>query len=402
VCSASEQLVNLNLITPIAVDVPNEVIVSYHDSQNDAINNSNALDQMYFFTTTTDLYLRVETIETGCVSTYGFELLVSEPPRAYQPDPMVLCDDDYDGMLAVNLSDQTEDIIGAQFAENLEVSYHLTETDAIEGVNHLPIEYTASDADIIFARIFNVNTGCWDTTYFYIFINPLPVLNIGDQVVCIDNLPLVVSANTGTDTDTYSWSTGASSPEIEITEVGSYWVTVVTEDGCAVTETFNVSESASATIEFTEVLDFSDPNNITITVSGIGDYLYILDEGEPQESNVFEHVSLGYHTITIIDENGCAPITKEVLVIDAPKFFTPNGDGQFDTWHIVGVETLPGTEIHIFDRYGKLLKKLSWNTPGWDGFYRGSKVRADDYWYKALVKRGENSMEVSGHFALRR
>ncbi len=225
---------------------------------------------------------------------------------------------------------------------------------------------------------------------------------IGDQVVCIDNLPLVVSANTGTDTDTYSWSTGASSPEIEITEVGSYWVTVVTEDGCAVTETFNVSESASATIEFTEVLDFSDPNNITITVSGIGDYLYILDEGEPQESNVFEHVSLGYHTITIIDENGCAPITKEVLVIDAPKFFTPNGDGQFDTWHIVGVETLPGTVVKIFDRMGKHLETLNYTSEGWDGNYNGLRLPAADYWFVADIKRDNIEFQVKGHFALRR
>ena len=75
-------------------------------------------------------------------------------------------------------------------------------------------------------------------------------------------------------------------------------------------------------------------------------------------SNVFENVSLGYHTLTIIDLNGCASATKEIVVIDAPKFITPNNDGHFDTWHITGVETLPGTIIYIFDRYGKLLKTL--------------------------------------------
>jgi gliding motility-associated-like protein len=379
------------------------MIISYHTSENDAFSNTNPLEPIYYYTETSeDLYIRVQDDETGCFNTYNFQLEVSEPPRAYQPNFFELCDDDYDGMLVVDLSELSSTIMGGQNSEVLNVSYHLTELEASTGENPLDLNYQAMDGDIIYARVFNINTGCWDSTYFYILINPLPVFNIGDQVVCTDNLPLYISANTGTATDTYQWSTGATTPDIEIIEVGEYWVTVTTEDGCSVTEIFNVSASESATIEFTEVLDFSDPNNISITVSGIGDYLYILDDGEPQESNVFEHVSLGYHTITIIDVNGCTPITKEVLVIDAPKFFTPNGDGQFDTWHIVGIETLPGTEIYIYDRYGKLLKTLLWNSQGWNGKYRGNELRSDDYWYKAFVKRGEISMEVSGHFALRR
>ncbi|WP_422108083.1 T9SS type B sorting domain-containing protein [Winogradskyella sp.] len=81
---------------------------------------------------------------------------------------------------------------------------------------------------------------------------------------------------------------------------------------------------------------------------------------------------------------------------------TPNNDGQFDTWHIVGVETLPGTVIHIFDRYGKLLKILKHNTPGWDGTFKGHKLPANDYWFVADVRRGTQSFQVKGHFAIRR
>ena len=111
---------------------------------------------------------------------------------------------------------------------------------------------------------------------------------------------------------------------------------------------------------------------------------------------------MGYHTVTIIDLNGCTNVTKEVLVIDAPKFFTPNNDGAFDTWHIIGVETLPGTIIYIFNRYGKLLKQLGTNTPGWDGFYNGIEMPTSDYWFVANVKRGNISFEVKGHFTLKR
>ncbi len=70
------------------------------------------------------------------------------------------------------------------------------------------------------------------------------------------------------------------------------------------------------------------------------------------------------NTITTIDQNGCDRVTQEVLVIDTPKHLTVNDDGNFDTQHITGAETLLGTIIHSFDRYGKLLKKLGHNILG--------------------------------------
>ena len=88
-------------------------------------------------------------------------------------------------------------------------------------------------------------------------------------------------------------------------------------------------------------------------------------------------------------------------MVDAPKFFTPNGDSYFDTWHISGIETLTGTVVSIFDRYGKLLKTLDSNSKGWDGYYNGNLMTATDYWFIADVKKGEIAFQVKGHFALR-
>jgi gliding motility-associated-like protein len=215
-------------------------------------------------------------------------------------------------------------------------------------------------------------------------------------------IPVYVSANTNNMEDTYIWSTNETTPEIEIDAIGNYWVTVITPYGCETTHEFAVIESEQATIELTETVDFSDPNNVTVTISGIGDYLYVLDDGEPQESNVFEYVSLGYHTITVIDLNGCSDISKEIVIVDTPKFFTPNGDGHFDTWHITGAETMPGTVVFIYDRYGKLLKTLAHNSPGWDGTYNGAQKEGTDYWFTAIVRKDGKEFDVKGHFALKR
>jgi gliding motility-associated-like protein len=232
-------------------------------------------------------------------------------------------------------------------------------------------------------------------------IHPKPILDIGSQVICLENLPLMVSANTNQTGDSYLWSTNQTTPEIEITDIGTYSVVVTSPFGCETTEVFTVTESQAATVVVTESINFSDPNNIIVTVYGIGNYVYQLDDEVQQTSNIFENVSLGHHTLTIIDMNGCATITKDIVVIDAPKFMTPNDDGKFDTWHITGVETLPGTIIYIFDRYGKLLKTLTSNSPGWNGYYNGSLMPNSDYWYLAKVQDGNKTFEVKGHFSLR-
>ena len=403
ICDNEDNSFDLNEINGALMDESFNVLFSYYINEADAIANTNSLNTNYTYQTNNDtLFARVEFSTTHCYIIYEFNLNVNPLPIANQPDDLMACDDDFDGLLEFDFSQQDAAILGNQNASNYTITYHSIELQANEGNSPLDNSYIAFDSEVIYARIENNSTGCYAITQFSVIINPLPVIDIDDQVICLENLPLIVSANTNVATDQYLWSTGETTPEIEITEVGNYWVTVTTEFGCENTRVFGVSESEAATIESTEVVDFSDPNNITITISGIGDYLYQLDDGEPQESNVFENVAMGYHTVTIIDINGCANVTREVLVIDIPKHMTPNNDGQFDTWHIVGVETLPGTIIHIFDRYGKHLTTLRHDTPGWDGTFNGSKLPANDYWFVAEVKRGDQSFEVKGHFAIRR
>ncbi|WP_339753991.1 choice-of-anchor L domain-containing protein [uncultured Winogradskyella sp.] len=403
ICANDNNSFNLNEINAALMDESFNVLFNYFTNEVDANTNTNALDTNYTYQTNSDiLFTRVEFSTTHCYLIYEFNLNVNPLPIANLPNDLMACDDDFNGLLDVDLTQQNSSILNGQSPTLFTVTYHNTELQAQEDNSALETNYMAFDSEIIYVRVEDNSTGCYSITQFSVVINPLPVIDIEDQVICLDNLPLMVSANTNNPTDQYIWSTGETAPEIEILNIGTYWVTVTSEFGCENTRVFGVSESEAATIEVTEIVDFSDPNNITVTISGIGDYLYQLDDFEPQESNVFENVAMGYHTVTIIDLNGCTNVTKEVLVIDAPKFFTPNNDGAFDTWHIIGVETLPGTIIYIFNRYGKLLKQLGTNTPGWDGFYNGIEMPTSDYWFVANVKRGNISFEVKGHFTLKR
>ncbi len=394
---------DLTQVNNLIVDDTSNTTITYHTTAADALADENPLDTNYTYTSNnTTFFIRVENSTTSCLITYEFQLIVQPIPIANVPNNLENCDDDFDGLFTYDLSEQNASVLGGQNAANLSVTYHSSLTDAESGSNALPNLYDASNNQAIYVRVEHTATGCYSTTQFLITINPRPVVDIPDQVICVDNLPLTVSANTNNLGDAYIWSTGQTTPEIDITLVGTYSVTVTTLLGCETTQVFDVTASESATIELVETIDFSDPNNITITITGIGNYVYQLDDNEPQESNVFENVGIGYHLVTIIDLNGCLKITKEVLVIDFPKFMTPNNDGYFDTWHITGVETLPGTFIYIYDRYGKQIHYLTSYSQGWDGTYNGYNMPATDYWFVADVKYKGTEFQVKGHFALRR
>ena len=94
--------------------------------------------------------------------------------------------------------------------------------------------HAAYDGEVIYARMENNSTGCFDTTSFSTIVNPLPIINIGDVVPLCNDLPLVVNASTGNLGDTYLWSTGDTTSEITIQpeDLGDYWVTVTTPNNC--------------------------------------------------------------------------------------------------------------------------------------------------------------------------
>jgi gliding motility-associated-like protein len=403
ICENEDSSLNLLDINDVLFDDTFNVLISYHSSEADADANENALNSDYTYTNTAEtIFVRAEYSTTHCYAVYPFMLNVNPIPVANQPNDLVACNDDFDGFMEFDLSQQNATILNGQNPDNHTITFHNSEENAIENNEVLNTEYIGFNGEIIFVRLTNNETSCFDITQFLVLINPIPFVSIENQVVCLNELPLIVSANTNNPFDSYLWSTNAITPEIEISETGTYSVTITNEFGCESTSTFNVTESESAEIDVIETIDFSDPNNITVTVNGIGNYLYQLNDGPFQTSNVFVNVPIGNNTITIIDQNGCARVTREVLVIDTPKHLSPNDDGDFDTWHITGVETLPGTVIHIFDRYGKLLKELGHNTSGWDGTFNGNDMSAGDYWYVANVVQNGEIFQVKGHFALRR
>lgn len=175
---------------------------------------------------------------------------------------------------------------------------------------------------------------------------------------------------------------------------------------------FNTQEIVYNQIITQEIINFaisnvtiSETNTIKVDIisSNIdGDYYFQLDDGIPQRSNIFENALVGLRLITVIDASTCNAIYKEVLVLDVPKFITPNNDGYNDTWQIKGIQELSNAIIYIFDRYGKLVKTLPSTSDGWDGKFKGLTLQTDDYWYFTNISFNGEDFQLKGHFTLKR
>ncbi|MFH4967599.1 choice-of-anchor L domain-containing protein [Gaetbulibacter sp. M240] len=413
ICDNPTQTFDLTLVDTRLVPASRlpEVNIAYFNTQADAENNTAPIGTTFNYTASNQtLYARLADAVTGCPVVVPFDLQVNPNPVANTAPDLVACDDDFDGTLIFDLSVNTATILGSQSSSTYSVSYFGSQSDADNNIPPLPNEYPAQNGDMIFARVENLNTGCYDTSQFTTFVNPLPVIPVDDVVpLCINRLPLIIDAYTGDPNDTYLWSTGETSSSIQLnspSDIGDYFVTVTRQNSqgpdCSYTQDFSVIQSENATINFTTKVDFADPNSITIDVSGIGNYVFILDDGEPQQSNVFENVTYGIHQITIRDLNGCEDVYTDVVVIDVPKVVTPNNDNYNDSWHVIGIEEIPGTMVYIYTRYGKLIKTLTHNSMGWDGTFNGKPMPADDYWFVANVLQDGKAFEVKGHFALKR
>jgi len=80
------------------------------------------------------------------------------------------------------------------------------------------------------------------------------------------------------------------------------------------------------------------------------------------------------------------------------KFFTPNGDGENDTWQVLGVSSQPMSDIYIYDKFGKLLTQLdASDKEGWDGTFNGKQLPSSDYWFRVQLEDGRIH---TGHFSL--
>ena len=90
---------------------------------------------------------------------------------------------DTNGETTFNLSTKTTEALNNQ--TNVTVTYHLLQNDAISGAN--PITTYSGPNRIIYVRLLNTITNCFNTTSFNVIVNPLPIVDNDIDLKNCDN-----------------------------------------------------------------------------------------------------------------------------------------------------------------------------------------------------------------------
>ena len=223
---------------------------------------------------------------------------------------------------------------------------------------------------------------------------PAPIV-VDETIIFCKNTS--VTLQSGISGGTYLWSTGAITQNCSVGSAGNYSVIITTPLNCNLTKNFTVIENTAPEITFIKVEGLT----AEISITGTGIYEYSLDNIHFQSSNVFNFTVGGVYTCYVKEiGTNCGFDYKIFVVIDYPKFFTPNSDGFNDYWKVNGMHLFPDAKIAIFDRYGQLITVLNTKNLYWDGKLNGENVSSSDYWFVANL--GNNTPEIKGHFTLKR
>jgi gliding motility-associated-like protein len=194
---------------------------------------------------------------------------------------------------------------------------------------------------------------------------------------------------------TYLWSNGDDSAYANICP-GDHWVEVTDINGCLIREDFIIDnliislDPASAIIECNlENVDIDLEASVT---GGTGPYLFEWWNGST-ENPINMGISPGNFGVTVTDRNNCledtvfviATITSECI----PNIFTPNGDGQNETWNLENTFLYEDSEVRIYGRYGRLIFQSFGYNEAWNGTNnQGKDVPEGVYFYSIEIGHG--------------
>jgi gliding motility-associated-like protein len=327
-----------------------------------------------------------------------------------------VCDEDgtNDGLISFDFATLTATVLGAQVGSEFTISYYESMANAISQTNAI----TNSTLTTVYVRVGNsLAPNCYDIKPITIIVNKLPEPTPIDGIICIDSEtgtllnPYTIYSNLTSTGHTFVWkneagNTVGTSANYQAVLPGIYTLvaTRIATNCSSETVSVTVSPSEPAFVAYEVSQDFGDNQSITVTATGQGNnFEYQLDDGEFQDSNVFDNVSSGIHIITVRDKNGCGSTSIRALVVNYPKFFTPNNDGYNDTWNIRDLSGQPTAKIIIYDRYGKILTQILPSNYGWDGTYNGRQMPSDDYWFSVTyTDEKQVAQEFRAHFAMKR
>jgi gliding motility-associated-like protein len=244
--------------------------------------------------------------------------------------------------------------------------------------------------------------GCTNTASTNAAIIPKPTAVVNaDKSIC-EGANTILSASGG---DDYLWSpaTGLSAanvpgPTATPAETTVYTVAVTNSSACTDTASVKITVLKKPTASAGEDRVIIKGESVTLdgTVGGSevsyswspADFLNDPSLMQPLTKTPYDTT----YTLNVISNAGCGSATDNVFVkvfndIYIPTAFSPNDDGNNDTWRIEALVAFPKAVLTVFNRYGaKIFEGSGGNF--WDGKYKGEIQPVGAYIYMINFNSG--------------
>ncbi len=240
--------------------------------------------------------------------------------------------------------------------------------------------------------------------------------SLGAGVEICDGQTATLALETG-NWSRYAWSTGDSAATLDVTQPGSYEVTVTDANGCtAATSTavsqapgFSLYAGEDTTITYTERLEML----AEVSTTDPGAYLWSPDKwitcvdcADP----ISQPDSTITYVVTFTNALGCTATDTITISVEyepniavVPNAFTPNGDGRNDVVFVLHSVNLDRVVLRIFDRWGEKVFETEDPTIGWDGTYKGKEMPVGVFVYTMYAEfKDTSSQQTKGSILLLR
>ncbi len=212
-------------------------------------------------------------------------------------------------------------------------------------------------------------------------------LIIGHDTTICEGESLLLKNNSGNDFDNYLWSTGQTTPGINVHLQGIYWLKASNHcDNIWQTDTFKLTVKPAVVARLGADIVKCENTTLLLSAPNASTCKYSWSNGSTNHS--IEVVEDGIYWLTIENDNGCKS-TDTIQVnhikcecsVYLPNSFTPNGDGLNDVFKPVYHCDFKEYSLQIFNRWGELLFETNDPEAIWNGYYHGQLVKEDIYNY---------------------
>ena len=265
---------------------------------------------------------------------------------------------------------------GTHLVEVMELSF----TGCLGPARSVRVEVLKPDLDIGMSRsndgLFNLN--CYGDNNGFIDVS---VVNINGKAE-------------------YHWSDGSTDSFRNNLASGTFGLIVTDPAGCQSDTALAITQPDPLTVRediLSPLCDDSYDGAIELKIDGGSEAAgYHCIWSDNSTESVLKNIPAGTYQVIISDKNGCS-ITKKIsiasrnlLCLNIPGAFSPNGDQINDTWNITNISLYPMVEVTVYNRWGEMV----WNSQRgypvpWDGKdRRGRELPLDSYHYAIDTHNG--------------